>query len=369
MVASIVVYQIAQILRINLPILEKGVPEDDKYNWNQVAALNTTYFCNFGAELAVVSMLPAFFESTFQLSPTKAGIIAASFAFVNLVARPLGGILSDNMKSRKLVMSIYMIGISLGFIGMGFINSTWPLPLAVILTILCSMFVQGAEGATFSVIPTVKRRLTGQISGMAGAYGNVGAVFYLTVLTLVDSSQFFLIIGAGAFFSFIFCALFLKEPEGAFAEEYHISSVDLAHMESKKAMKIMVCLDGSDAGLTGLEKTIDYYQEKNVEYTVITVEQEARSSSGEEESISEGHEHLKRATDMISKRGFEAEAILAIGKAGAMILKAIEKRKPNLVVIIKREKYEESTFSESLTAFLGKHASCHLLVFDRKSFT
>jgi len=230
-VAAIVIYQIVQILLVNLPILKKGVPEDDKYNWNQVAALNTTYFCNFGAELAVVSMLPAFFESTFTLTPTKAGLIASSFAFVNLIARPLGGILSDKMNSRKLIMSIYMLGISVGFTSMGFITGSWPLALAVALTIACSMFVQGAEGATFAVIPTIKRRITGQISGMAGAYGNVGAVFYLTVLTMVDANDFFFIIGAGAFFSFAFCAIFLKEPEGAFAEEYHLSSVDKAHME------------------------------------------------------------------------------------------------------------------------------------------
>ena len=66
---------------------------------------------------------------------------------------------------------------------------------------------------------------------MAGAYGNVGAVFYLTVLTMVDANDFFFIIGAGAFLSFAFCALFMKEPEGAFAEEYHLSSVDKAQME------------------------------------------------------------------------------------------------------------------------------------------
>lgn len=230
-VAAIVIYQIVQILLVNLPILKAGVPEDDKYNWNQVAALNTTYFCNFGAELAVVSMLPAFFERTFTLTPTKAGLIASSFAFVNLIARPLGGILSDKMNSRKLIMSIYMLGISVGFTSMGFITGSWPLTLAVALTIACSMFVQGAEGATFAVIPTIKRRITGQISGMAGAYGNVGAVFYLTILTMVDANDFFFIIGAGAFFSFTFCAIFLKEPEGAFAEEYHLSSVDKAHME------------------------------------------------------------------------------------------------------------------------------------------
>lgn len=227
-VAAVVVYQIIQILLVNLPILKKGVPEDDKYNFNQVAALNTTYFCNFGAELAVVSMLPMFFEQTFKLSPTAAGIIAASFAFVNLVARPLGGVLSDKLNSRKLVMLIYMAGIAAGFVSMGFITDGWPLAIAVILTVACSMFVQGAEGATFAVIPSVKRRLTGQISGMAGAYGNVGAVFYLTVLTMVNYNQFFFIIGAGAFFSFMACLLLMKEPEGSFAEEYHLSSVDRA---------------------------------------------------------------------------------------------------------------------------------------------
>lgn len=225
-IVAIILYNIAQILRVNLPLLKKGIPEDDKYSWNQVAALNTTYFCNFGAELAVVSMLPAFFEGTFSLTPTMAGLIAASFAFVNLVARPLGGVLSDRVHSRKLVMSVYMLGISLGFTAMGFIDSSWPIGMAVVLTIACSMFVQGAEGATFAIIPTVKRRLTGQISGMAGAYGNVGAVFYLTVLTFVENSTFFFMVGAGAFFSFTFCAIFLREPEGSHTDQYHLSSVD-----------------------------------------------------------------------------------------------------------------------------------------------
>ncbi len=225
-IAIVVLYQIYQAFKVNLPILKKGVPEDDKYNFNQVASLNTTYFCNFGAELAVISMLPSFFQGIFELTPERAGLIAASFAFVNLFARPLGGVLSDMLKSRKVIMLIYMFGIAAGFFGMGMINSHWPIVLAVVLTISCSMFVQGAEGATFAIIPMVKRRLTGQVSGMAGSYGNVGAVFYLTILTMVEPNTFFFIISAGAFFSFVFCFLFLKEPEGAFGEEYHMSSVD-----------------------------------------------------------------------------------------------------------------------------------------------
>ena len=236
-IVLIVVYQIIQVLRVNIPILRKGVPEDDKYDFNSVAALNSTYFANFGAELAVVSMLPMFFEMTWGLTPTAAGMIAASFAFVNLIARPIGGLVSDRFGNRRFVMLAYMIGIAIGFALMGLMNSALPLYIAVAITILSSVFVQGAEGATFGILPSIKRRLTGQISGMAGAYGNVGAVFYLTLYTFVTPSQFFFIIAAGALLSFIACIFWLKEPEGAFAEEYIVSSVDLQLAADQKAGK------------------------------------------------------------------------------------------------------------------------------------
>ena len=114
-IVVIVLYQVVQIFLVNVPILRKGVPEDDKYNFNQVASLNINYLCVFGGELAVVSMLPFFFESVFALSSTKAGLIASSFAIVNLFARPLGGVLSDMFSSRKLVMVIYMFFTAVGF--------------------------------------------------------------------------------------------------------------------------------------------------------------------------------------------------------------------------------------------------------------
>jgi MFS transporter, NNP family, nitrate/nitrite transporter len=132
------------------------------------------------------------------------------------------------MGNRRFVMLAYMFGIGIGFTLMGLMDSTWPLIVAIGITIFCSFFVQGAEGATFGIIPSIKRRLTGQISGMAGAYGNVGAVFYLFVFTFVTPSQFFFIIAAGAFLSWLVCFFWLKEPEGGFADEYVISSVDEA---------------------------------------------------------------------------------------------------------------------------------------------
>jgi len=227
-IAVVVVYQVWQVLRVNLPLLRKGIPADDRYPFSSVAALNTTYFANFGAELAVVSMLPMFFQETWGLNPVTAGLIAASFAFINLVARHMGGLVSDRMGNRRFVMLSYMLGIAIGFFLMGLLNSSWPLIIAIAITIGCSFFVQGAEGATFGIIPSIKRRVTGQIAGMAGAYGNVGAVFYLFIFMFVDASTFFMIIAAGALVSWVVCFFWLKEPAGGFGEEYVLSSVDHA---------------------------------------------------------------------------------------------------------------------------------------------
>lgn len=122
------------------------MPKDDKYHFNSVIALNSTYFANFGAELAVVSMLPMFFEQTWGLGAAAAGAIAASFAFVNLVARPMGGLVSDRMGNRRFVMLCYMFGIGIGFVLMGLLDSNWPLIVAIAITIFTSFFVQGSEG-------------------------------------------------------------------------------------------------------------------------------------------------------------------------------------------------------------------------------
>ncbi|MCC7431567.1 MFS transporter [bacterium] len=245
--AVILVGHIGKVLHVNLPILKAGVPEKEKYHWGSVAALNSTYFANFGSELAVVSMLPMFFETVFKnladssgnyvMTATFAGLIASSFAFVNLFARPLGGLLSDKMSNRKRVMLIYMLGIAIGYFFMGNIakydvvdgngvqqivpmfDGMWWLVVSVVITIVCSIFVQGAEGATFAIIPLIKKNMTGQIAGMAGAYGNVGAVIYLVLFSLVDAKTFFYVNSAGAFISFIFCWFMLEEPKGSFAEE------------------------------------------------------------------------------------------------------------------------------------------------------
>lgn len=246
--AIVYVAHLVKTLQVNLPYIRAGVPEGDRYHWGSVAALNSTYFANFGAELAVVSMLPAFYETTFStlrngegdpvVTATIAGLVASSFAFVNLVSRPLGGLVSDWMGNRKLTMLLYMGGITLGMVLMGLIskeaggvdknglavlvpqfNTVGWLVVAMIFTVVASIFVQGGAGATFAIIPFVNKKMTGQIAGMVGAYGSIGGVIYLVIYSLVDARVFFWCLAGGAAISFALTFLLLREPEGSFEEQ------------------------------------------------------------------------------------------------------------------------------------------------------
>tara|TARA_R110001592_G_scaffold81050_1_gene240814 strand:+ start:20081 stop:21556 length:1476 start_codon:yes stop_codon:yes gene_type:complete len=215
--AVLFIFQVSQIWKVNKENLRHGVQELDKYSFKQVAILNWSYFVTFGSELAVVSMLPLFFLDTFDnLSPVQAGLLASGFAFMNLVARPTGGWFSDKFGRRKSLM-ILIGGLAIGYLVLGQIDSSWWIAIAVIATMSCSFFVQAGEGAVFAVVPLIKRRMTGQIAGMTGAYGNVGAVTYLTILSFVDYSTFFMVIGASALIVF-FIAMCMDEPKGQISE-------------------------------------------------------------------------------------------------------------------------------------------------------
>lgn len=223
---ALFIFQVNRIHHVNEDMLRDGIPENQRYKFKQVAILDISYFVTFGSELAVVSMLPLFFLETFaELTPVKAGLLASGFAFMNLAARPGGGWMSDKF-GRKKSLSILIAGLTIGYFVLSQIGSGWWIPAAVIATMSCSFFVQAGEGAVFAMVPLVQRRMTGQIAGMAGAYGNVGGVIYLTILSFVDYSTFFMVIGASAAFVWIFVH-FLDEPKGHMTEVLPDGTVQL----------------------------------------------------------------------------------------------------------------------------------------------
>ena len=214
--AAIFLLDAGNAFRANWPELTRGIPQIHQYKFKQVAVLNVLYFATFGSELAVVSMLPLFFATTFGLSPVAAGMVASAYAFMNLMSRPGGGWISDRC-GRKSTLIVLTMGLALGYFAMSLVGASWPIWLAVVVAMACSFFVQAGEGAVFAVVPLIKRSQPGAIAGMTGAYGNVGAVIYLIVYAMVPPSTFFLVIAATAVLGLL-TLLALENPNGEIAE-------------------------------------------------------------------------------------------------------------------------------------------------------
>lgn len=215
--AGLYIFQTVRIYQINHHVFSSTVPEIERYKFKQVAVLNFAYLVTFGSELAVVSMLPLYFKDAFSLSLVEAGLLASIFAGLNLIMRPAGGYLSDKY-GRKKSLVIIIAGIALGYFLMGKSADGWPIMAAIAVTIFSSLFVNSGNGAVFAMIPLVKRRLTGQIAGMAGAYGNIGGVVFLTVLSFVTPQLFFYVIAGVAVVTLLLVAVYLEEPKGHMAE-------------------------------------------------------------------------------------------------------------------------------------------------------
>jgi len=209
-------FQASQLFKVNKELFEKPVDEVLQYNFKQVAILSIAYAVTFGAELSVVSMLPLFFKDVFLIPVALAGLFGACFAVVDVFSCPSGGFISDKF-GRKGSLVILLSGAAIGFFAMSQITGDWPISLAVATMMVSSFFLGSAAGCVFAVVPLIKRRLTGQIAGMVGAYGNIGAVLFLTIFSFVSPSVFFLTIAIGIAFAAA-CAMFLDEPKSTMAE-------------------------------------------------------------------------------------------------------------------------------------------------------
>ncbi|MEQ8436675.1 MAG: NarK family nitrate/nitrite MFS transporter [Ilumatobacter fluminis] len=237
-VAALLIIQEIAVFRVNKPALAGEYRESDQYPLRSVAVLCLAYFATFGSELAVVSMLPTFFEDTWGLNTTLAGIAASGFAFMNLASRPAGGIMSDVLGSRKRTLSALLVGLLVGYVLLSTMGSAWPWALAIAACMFCSFFVQAGEGAVYAIVPLVKKRVSGQVAGMAGAYGNVGAITFLTVGLFVSDRVFFLTIAVAAAVAFL-ASHFMVEPADSFATEllvdHEADETDLTHPEHAHA--------------------------------------------------------------------------------------------------------------------------------------
>ncbi len=201
----------------------KRYPPEDRYRFSQVALLALCYFANFGAEVAAVSVLCAFFQRNFGLTAALAGAVAGTYGVMNIIAQPGGGLISDKIGSRKWTLTALLACMGIVYLVYGNVVARLALPFAIIMTTIAAFFVMASQGATFAIVPLIKGRVTGQISGNVGAYGNVGAIAFLTVYSLLPEGAvgdriFFQMQGVVALIVTFLCAFLLKEPQGSHEE-------------------------------------------------------------------------------------------------------------------------------------------------------
>ncbi len=233
---ALFLFQAYQAYQVNREVVtgSKQYSLNERYQISQVFVLELAYAASFGSEIAVVSMLPEFFEKNYGITEAVAGPLAACFPLMNIISRPAGGLISDKLGSRKWTLAAMMAGDGIGYLLLSRVSHDWAVPLAVILTMTTAFFVFGAAGATFGIAPLLKRSVTGQIAGNIGAYGSVGSVLYATRYSLLPDNpegfrQFFETLGVVALVVFFLCALVLKDLQPAKSEGVEEDAAMVGH--------------------------------------------------------------------------------------------------------------------------------------------
>jgi NNP family nitrate/nitrite transporter-like MFS transporter len=145
----------------------------------RVWALFLLYGACFGMELTIDNVAALYFHDSFHLTLQNAGVVAGSFGMMNLFARALGGYGSDRAATRfglrgrvrLLACTIFLEGIAL--MTFSRLRVLWA---AIALLLVTGLFVKMSNGATYAIVPFVKRKGLGAVAGIVGAGGNAAAM-------------------------------------------------------------------------------------------------------------------------------------------------------------------------------------------------
>jgi len=152
----------------------------------QCLMLALPYACSFGGELAINSILGAYYIDRFpHLNQTSSGKWAAMFGLLNVVFRPAGGILSDliyrrtshSVSAKKFWLVFLGVGQGTMCLAIGLLNTHTQATMFGLVAGL-ALFMDASNGANFAIVPHVFPHANGILSGFVGAYGNLGGVIF-----------------------------------------------------------------------------------------------------------------------------------------------------------------------------------------------
>ena len=156
------------------------------------------YFCSFGIELAINSILGNYYGSQFtpKLSTQDAGNWAAMFGLLNVVFRPLGGYIADiayrstgSVWAKKALLHSFGLITGVFLIIIGKLNSH---DKSTMFGLVAGMafFLEAGNGINYALVPHVHPFANGIISGLTGASGNLGGIIGNVIIKANGNKQY-----------------------------------------------------------------------------------------------------------------------------------------------------------------------------------
>lgn len=152
------------------------------------------YACSFGVELTTFHAAAHYFQDHFELTTERAAALASIFGWMNVFSRASGGLISDyanakmGMRGRLAWQSFLLIGEGISIFILAQCST---LGMAIFMMTIFGLFCQAANGSCFGIVPYVNPPVTGSISGIIGAGGNLGAVGFGLGFRNLDEMQAF----------------------------------------------------------------------------------------------------------------------------------------------------------------------------------
>lgn len=146
--------------------------------------LTLVYFVTFGGFVAMFLYLPQILVNVYDLSKTDAGARAAGFALLAVLARPIGGALSDRYGAERIL--VYCLAWAAAIAALLSATYTWIVPFTACCLTLAAAFGAGS-GAVFKIVGTEFPKSVGTVTGVVGAAGGLGGFFPPIVMGLVKT--------------------------------------------------------------------------------------------------------------------------------------------------------------------------------------
>jgi NNP family nitrate/nitrite transporter-like MFS transporter len=148
-------------------------------------ALTLFYFMAFGGFVAMFLYLPKLLTGVHDLTKADAGARAAGFALLAVIARPLGGTLSDRIGAARVLLVSFSAVAVLALVLAASYTEMVPLTVAC-LTMAVALGL--GTGAVFKLVPEWFPDRVGAVTGVVGAAGGLGGFFPPLVMGVVKSA-------------------------------------------------------------------------------------------------------------------------------------------------------------------------------------